>query len=364
MVGGSDQIRDLYLPYLLSCTNQMGLRAPCMGTNMSSAQQKDFNGLHQNENIKPQVGSYLSSLKPAQAKVLKEQQVTVTSISAPEPLPQRRKRTVFSQAQLDALEQFFQSNMYPDIHHRDYLARQIHLPESRIQVWFQNRRAKARREKPKSGRVPAFGVQYPNSYMNSAPQHHIPRSMIQQQQIQILHQQMQQHPKIQQNSVQQPTESIPWPESSCAVSRQRFLRQQAVSSPYCHSMSYTSPLGKAQNVNNDFNPMKSFQEEVLGMSRRQTMMSINFFPGLKVDFDNCPPNRTISPEMNQIIPQIPTSTVSSSSHISTSDVRPQRRPVQGSPNGQNSPISDHKVSDNSTKSEEDWDEFLFLSSAL
>lgn len=47
---------------------------------------------------------------------------------------QRRKRTVYNQAQLDSLERYFKTNMYPDIHHREQLAKQMCLPESRIQV--------------------------------------------------------------------------------------------------------------------------------------------------------------------------------------------------------------------------------------
>ena len=69
----------------------------------------------------------------------------------------RRTRTAYTKEQTATLEMYFKGSQYPDIYLREQIAREIGMKEGKVQIWFSNRRARARKQKD----LPSNGVAAP-----------------------------------------------------------------------------------------------------------------------------------------------------------------------------------------------------------
>uniref|UniRef100_A0A8C1S8U6 Paired box protein Pax-6-like n=1 Tax=Cyprinus carpio TaxID=7962 RepID=A0A8C1S8U6_CYPCA len=102
---------------------------------------------------------FLSSLSDASAKISGSSTVSRSA--------SRRKRTSFSKEHVELLRATFETDPYPGISLRESLSQTTGLPESRIQVWFQNRRA--RTLKCKGGKKSLWQSESPYSAMQNSP---------------------------------------------------------------------------------------------------------------------------------------------------------------------------------------------------
>ncbi|KAJ0057896.1 hypothetical protein NL108_003041 [Boleophthalmus pectinirostris] len=97
--------------------------------------------------------SYLQPEPCKEALLLATQTVGLGQLSEiideQRPVKQRRARANYSSWQLEELEKAFESTHYPDIFMREALALRLDL----IEVWFQNRRAKMRRQMKLKGQL-------------------------------------------------------------------------------------------------------------------------------------------------------------------------------------------------------------------